>query len=242
MNIESSRVLGILAACFTLLGAISTVTTMVRILLPSSTVFNSFALGLTGIVGLFSIVGFILFFIAMFGFSRIYDENKIFYYPLWGIVILIAGCIFTFIILFALLFSNFSGLPHESSPSIIQSQLASFIQSFMPPILIVVGSLGLVNGLLNFWAFNLLAAKSGVPLFKTGAKVLLFGQLLGIVILVVVAFTFSFSVASLSDSVIFGLPGGILNYVAWAIFIVAYFRIKPVNYSANEVDIPSKGA
>ena len=159
MDIQTSRVLGILAASFTLLGAISTIITLLRLFLPN-TAFNVFALGISGIIGIFGFLGFILFLLAMWGFSKSYAEKRIFNYPLYGLIILIVGFIVTMIILFAFLFSNLlSMVPRDSPPSVVQDVITSIFQTYFPPFIIVFGLIGLVNSVLNVLAFNLLGTK-----------------------------------------------------------------------------------
>ena len=232
--------MGILAACFTLLGAISTAFSLLRFAFPALPLNTLTSFGVTSIIGVLGLLGFLLFLLAMNSFSRIYGEHRIFSFILYGIVIMIIGFIVAAIIMFALIFSNAASLISNSGDSsVVQAQVARLLQMFMPPVMIVFGLIGLTNTVLNVWAFNLLADKSSVPLFRTGAKVMFVGSLLSIVLLIIIGFTSSYSSGAINNLVFLAAPGGILTYIAWALYAVAFFRIRVASPQTLVSDNPA---
>jgi uncharacterized paraquat-inducible protein A len=116
------------------------------------------------------------------------------------------------------------------------------------PILPVFGIIGLIWIIFNVRAFNLLGDKSKVPLFRTGAKVLLAGALVSVVVTVIFAaigsaFSLSYNTLFLTLTV----PGGFVQDAAWALMAIAYFRIQaplvpavsPVNVTLNVTPVPT---
>jgi uncharacterized membrane protein len=73
----------------------------------------------------------------------------------------------------------------------------------------------------------LLADKTGVYLFKRAAKIFVIGALVNIVAGVaftVLALNFSIGFTTIALMV---LPGGLVQYIAWVLVAMAFFRIKP---------------
>ncbi len=94
MTIQTNRTLGGLGAIFSVLGAISTISSVFLYGYPTSSIANLSLVLISGVVGLFGFVGFILFLIAMYGFSRDYTEHRIFNYILYGFLCtVVAGII-----------------------------------------------------------------------------------------------------------------------------------------------------
>ena len=75
-------------------------------------------------------------------------------------------------------------------------------------------------------AFNLLSDKSKVPLFRTGAKVLLAGALVNIVIAVIFAVGGFYVLLSLNTLLALLTTGNLVQSVAWVLLAMAYFRIQ----------------
>ena len=96
--------LGGVGACLTLLGAISTVLSLVRYAFPNFAAADLAFSSVSGVVGLLAFVGFILFFVAMYGFSKDYSEHKIFDYILYGLIIAIVAAVIAAIIMLRILF------------------------------------------------------------------------------------------------------------------------------------------
>jgi uncharacterized membrane protein len=93
----------------------------------------------------------------------------------------------------------------------------------------------------NVKAFNLLSDKSNVPLFRTGAKVLIAGALVNIVIAIIFAVVVSFVTVPLNTLLALLTIGGLVQNVAWIIFAMAYFKIQepavPVQ-ATSPINIP----
>jgi uncharacterized membrane protein len=223
--VETNRSLGGIGAIFSLLGIISTIVTFGEYLAAgnssSSSVANFGLIGITGIVGLLVFVGFILFLVAMWGFSKDYNEKQIFNNIIYGIV----GAIVTVIVV-GVVWLIFVITSLFSVPGLNPSTSANAFLPYSAPLIAAISVATLVWAIFIVKAYNLLGDKSGVPLFRTGAKILLAGVILNIVVSVVFA---ALAISGLIDGKIFVLasvPGGILNYVSEGVFAMSFFRIK----------------
>lgn len=224
MTIESNRTLGGIGAALTVVGAVSTVLSIFQYTTPTTP--NIALMGVSGIVGAISFVGFILFLVAMYGFSRDYSDRRIFNYIIYGIVITIVAAVVAVVIWLAFVFANIVNIIPSLNPHPSSSDIQSALMPYLAPFLGVFGFVGLINIIFNVRAFNLLAQKSGVPMFKTGAKVLLVGGILTGVMGIVFAV---FGLSSLTTFDNFGIvvvPGGLVQEVAWVLLAVAFFRIQ----------------
>ncbi len=221
--------LGGIGACLTLLGAVSTVVALVRYAYPISASANFVFSLISGIVGLMTFTGFILFFIAMYGFSKDYGTHRIFDYILYGLIITIVVAVISGILMVAGFFANLTSIiPNLASPPTSQ-QIESSMLSFAAPFLAVFGFITLINVVFEVLAFNLLAVKSQVHLFRTSAKLLLAGGVLQIAIGIIFAIWASSGSASINTLTLIAVPSGLVQYTAWALLAVAFFRIPAFN-------------
>jgi uncharacterized membrane protein len=196
--------------------------------LPNSSPVYIAISAISGIVAVLGLVGFILFLIAMHGFSKDYGENRIFDYILYGLIIAIVAGVIALVIGFFVIFSNLASIiPSLTSTPPATAQITSTVLKSILPLTPAFAVVGLIWVAFNVRAFNLLADKSTVPLFRTGAKVLLAGAVLSIVISVVFALIGPSLSLSYSTLLALFIPGGLVQDVAWALLAMAYFRIKP---------------
>ncbi len=232
MTIQTNRSLGGWGAALTVTGVISTIITTIEYVIfgfDQSTNLIGARLALaavSGVVSLLALIGFILFLVAMYGVSRDYSEHKIFSYIIYGLIGSIITAVVIGVIWIAYFLSNLSSL----IPTLNQTVPPSEIQSLFTPSFSLLATLGSVVGLIwilfNVKAINLLSDKSGVPLFRTAARLFLLGAILNIVIGAVVA-VLTFSSAVSFNALFLALaPGSIIQYVAWAILAKAFFTIK----------------
>ena len=158
----------------------------------------------------------------MYGFSKDYAERKIFYYLLIGIVLTIIVVVATTISLVFLVLAT-----QISNPSTATTSLTNAFAYTTP----VFGAASIIWVLYNVKAFNLLSDKSGVPLFRTGAWILLAGAIMTVIFEVaftVVSVSTSMSISSFTNSLtVIAVPGAIVQGVAWVLFAKSYYRITP---------------
>lgn len=228
MTIQTNRTLGGIGACLTLIGAVSSVASLLTYAYPNSGPVTLAYSAISSIVGSLSFIGFILFLIAMYGFSKDYNEHRIFNYILYGIIVTIIAAVIVGIIAFIIIFANLGSIiPNFNGLTNSPTQISDMLLNYLSPVLAIIGFVGLIYVIFNVKAFNLLADKSQVPLFRTAAKVLLAGSLLNIVIGVVfAALAYSGSV-SINAFAVMAIPGGLVQDIAWLLFAIAFFRIKP---------------
>ena len=242
MTIESNRTLGGVAAILMLIGVISQASTVFGYAFPRSTGALIFA-GIGGIFGVLSFVGFLLFLVAMYGFSKDYQDHRIFSYLLYGIIITIIAAVILLAIFFIVILFNAATLfPNLSSSASSSSQISSQMSKIFGLIFPLFGLVGIIWVAFNVKAFNLLSDKSNVLLFRTGAKVLIAGALVNIVIAIIFAVIGTY--VSVSFTTLFALLtiGGLMQDIAWVLLAMAYFRIQaPVLrvQVAEPVNIPT---
>jgi uncharacterized membrane protein len=224
LAVESNRLLGGIAACLTAVGVVAQITAVVSYSFPLSAV-DLVLLGVGSFVGFLSFVGFILYLVAMHGFSRDYDEHRIFDYVLYGFIIaIVVGVIFAVVfgafVLSSVLSSSQAINPLD--PSQITSLITQSFMTFLP----VFGILGVIYIAFNLRAFNLLADKSGVSLFRTGAKVLFAGAVLGFILELSSVALASFEPISYSNILAISFPSVLIQDGAWALLAIAFLRIR----------------
>jgi uncharacterized membrane protein len=227
LTVESNRTLGTVAACLTLVGAVGSIASIVRFAYPDSLAVTVAVSGVSSIVGAISFVGFILFLVAMYGFSRDYQERRIFNYILYGIAITIAAAAVAGVVFFAYLMANMSSIISGISPNPSQSDILASISPYLAPAIGIFGFVSLIYVVFTVRSFNLLSDKSEVPLFRSGARLLLLGAILTIVIAIVVAAVAADAFLSVEGLAVMVLPGGLVQYLGWTVLALAYRRIKP---------------
>jgi len=233
--------MGGVAAIFILIGVVSQVTQIFQYLLPNASPSYLALSGVSGIVGVLGLVGFILFFVTMYGFSRDYSDHAIFNNLLYGLIIAIVAGVIAGAVTIILVLSNLSGIiPNLNSTPTPPTQITSSMLSSIRPVFPLFAAIGLIWVWFNFRAFNLLSDKSNVPLFRTGAKVLLIGAVVSVAIAVVFAVIGSSLSMSYNTLLILFIPGSIVQDVAWALLAMAYFRIKPPAPQAVSTQPPSQ--
>jgi uncharacterized membrane protein len=240
VTIQTNRTLGGIGASLTVIGAVSSVSSLFRYAYPNSGMTNLAYSAISSIVGSLTFIGFILFFIAMYGFSKDYNEHKIFNYILYGIIVTIIAAVIVGVIAFIIIFANLGNIiPNFNSSTNSPTQISDMMLNYLSPVVAIIGFVGLIYVIFNVKAFNLLADKSQVPLFRTAAKVLLAGSLLNIVVGVVFAALAYSGSASLNAFTVVAIPGGFVQDIAWLLLAIAFFRIKPPKtQSAAVTNIP----
>ena len=228
MTIESNRTIGGVAAILTLLGVFSLITSLFHYIFPNSAGLSLISIGVSGIFGVLAIVSFLLFLIAMYGFSNDYKEHRIFSNLMHGILFTIVAVVVAIGVVVLIVLFNFSTLFPNLGSSTSSTQISASFSRTLSLFLPISSLVGVVWTVFVVRAFNLLADKSKVPLFKTGAKVLLAGALVNIVIAIV------FAVVSVGANVSFSLNttvalltvGNLVQDVGWVFLAMAYFKIQ----------------
>ena len=155
-------------------------------------------------------------------------DHRIFSYLLYGIIITIIVAVVLFSILVIVILLNFVVLfPNLSSSISSSSQISSEMSRILEFIIPLFSLVGVIWVSFNVKAFNLLSDKSNVPLFRTGAKVLIAGALVNIVIAIILAIVSFYVTLSLTTLLALLTIGSLVQDVAWVILAKAYFRIHP---------------
>jgi uncharacterized membrane protein len=229
VTIASNRTLGMLGAIFTLIGAVSTALSVIRFFYPASIAANVAVTTVVGIVSSLALVGFLLFLIAMYGFSRDYGERRIFNYVLYGLLIGIVAAVVTVVFMVAFFLANLASVitafGSTNPPS--SSQVQSLMIPYLAPFLVVFSFIALINVVLDVRAFNMLGDKSAVPMFRAAAKVLLAGGLLMVASGVIFGVFAYVNLIAYDQLLFMTLPSGVIQEIAWLLLAIAFYRIQP---------------
>ncbi len=229
MTIESNRTLGGVAAILTVIGLLSNFITIAEYATLGTSrvsVPNLALAGVSGLLGILSFIGFILFLVSMYGFSKDYQERRIFNHVIYGFIITIVAAVVAVALWFALsigsIFSKVPSLGTQPSTADIQS----IITPYVSPLTIVIGLVALIYAIFVMRAFNLIGDKSTEPMFKTGAKLVLLGGLVTVAVTTIVGVIMATGQVSLDVFTLAAVPGGFVQIAAWAVLAKAYFSIK----------------
>jgi uncharacterized membrane protein len=165
--------------------------------------WTGFFEGFCLILGVISIVAFILFFLAMHKLSKYYQEPAIFKKLLYSLLISIIAGIVIYIITIVFTTSTIPTVETAVTPEDIGQFLVQFIAFFVAIITVAI-VLSIINGLLYYQAFNKLCEKSGVDNFKTAGLLYLIGAITNIV----------------------GI-GAIITWIAWIFAAQGYKKLTP---------------
>jgi uncharacterized membrane protein len=222
--------LGGIGAIFSVIGVVSTVSSVFLYRNPASASgLNVLFALVTSVIGLFSFVGFILFMVAMYGFSKDYAEHRIFGYLVTGIIWTIVGAVVAGVIFVVALLLNLATIIPNLNPSTTDpSQATASMMNFLSPFTAVFLFVGLIWIVFNVKALKLLGEKSEVPLFKTATGVLLAGAVVNVGVGVFFALLMFSGLINYSTYLLAAIPGGLVQDGAWLLLAMAFFRIKPL--------------
>jgi uncharacterized membrane protein len=230
VTIESNRTLGGIGALLTLTGVAGTISSIFTIGTEGAT--NLAFLLIIGLTGLLSFVGFILFLISMNGFSKDYADQRIFQYIIYGFIgAIITGVVtlttWAILTLANILTLNSQSIPSNSSDT--TALLAPYISALTP----VMAVAGLVWIYFNYKSYNLLADKSEVSLFRSAAKIFVLGAIVNIAVGAVFAILIYNNSIDYSTLALASVPGGLIQYLAWAFIAKGFFSIKAPSVQAT---------
>jgi uncharacterized membrane protein len=231
LTIQFNRSLGGYGACLVALGIISTVISFFQNLMLNSIGVSLTLSAVSGIFGLLSLIGIILVLVAMSGFASDYHEPKIMSYIWKAIITVIIGVVIIVAIAFILIILNLSTIipsnPSNGSTLLASSEIATTTERWIAPIFPIAGFVGLISIVFVMRSLNLLGEKSEVSLFRVSGKVLLASILVTIIIGIIFAVISAYVSVPYTSISLVGIPGGIIQEVAWILLAMAYFRIKP---------------
>ena len=232
MTVASNRMLGGIGSLLMTSGVVGALFGLADLFIPNP------ALSLYGAVTLFGalfdfliFIGFILFFIGMYGLSRDYNEQGIFNNVIYSIISAVIMIVLTGVVLvFAIVLNSINNAGSSSTNPIVSTvEYASSGQ--MPPTQLLATPLvsiaTIVMAIFLMRAFNQLSIKTEVSLFKTGGKILLYTSILTFAFVTIFAFIVYYGPFSLHNYSIVTQLAGLVQYIAWATLTIAFSRIKP---------------
>ena len=186
----------------------------------------SLASPFSGVLGVAGLAGIILFMVAMRRFAGGYNDLGIFDNALYGLLSSIIISVLAAVVMVAIIFMNWGTVFSTFNPVPSQTNLQSILGYAVPTIpFFSVG--GIVQALFMMRAFNLLAAKSDVRLFKTAGLALVAGSVLALILSCIGALLFlAASISATATMLAVPFAGIAINYLAWIFVAKAFFSIK----------------
>jgi uncharacterized membrane protein len=227
MAVGSNRMLGGIGALLLVVSAASPLLVLPRFvdLYSASSDVSPFS----WVFGLAGLAGLVLFMVAMRGFASDYGDMGIFNNALYGVLsgIVVAGVAGGLMLI--VLFTNIGSWMPTLNPVPTQPDFESIL-SFMVPIMPAVSVASLAQALFTMRAFNLLAVRSEVRLFRTAGWALVAGSLLGLILGCIGVLLFLAASISVIGVLVIPFAGTAIGYLAWIVAAQAFFAVKaPTN-------------
>lgn len=159
----------------------------------------------------------------MYGFSKDYQESKIFQYVLYGLIAAIVLGVITVLITTIILISHIGSL--ITDPSMPTQFTQDFYQQILVPSLLISSFINVVPAIFNMLAFNKLANNSTVQLFRTVGKLGIAAAVATFTLWLIGAalhFAGSLNITSIYS---FVTVGSAISLVAWVLAAKAYYSI-----------------
>ena len=129
MTIQSDKTLGGIGAVLVLVGAISSIFSIIRFAFQNNTVLYLVTSSIGGLISLVAFVGFLLFLVAIYNFSKDYNERKIFDNILTGII---ATIVVGVVAAVAFVIFAFTSILELADPALFSSTLLRlFLRSWL---------------------------------------------------------------------------------------------------------------
>jgi len=238
VTLESNRMLGGVGALLIVVGAVFSLFSLAAYVFPPVSVVFA---GVAVVLGVLSFVGFIMFMIALNGLASYYGDRGIFDNALYGVLVVIVGCVVAAMVAVAIVaFSAIgSGWRIMAAPSL--AELAPFMFGPVVGVYVVTGVFGFVYAWFFRRAFNRLAAKSQVDLFRTGGLLFMVGVLVSLAVMIICALLVYAMVISFTGIFAVGAVGSVVSCAAWAVVTAAFFRIKVPASQTPQTSTPATG-
>jgi len=228
MALESNRMLGGIGALLIVISSITSFLSLSRFFFPNLSIAS-----LGSLFGVLGLVGIILFLIAMKGFAVHYKAPSIFNNALYWVITSIIEVVVAFALAFAVVLSVLNRIIGTITPFTPANPptLSSVLEILRPligyfiPVGVVVFAFALVSVVFIIRAFNGLADKSGVRLFRTAGLLFLVGTVLAGALALVAVLLVLAALVSISAVLAITAVSGLVSLVAWILATVAFFRI-----------------
>jgi uncharacterized membrane protein/ribosomal protein L40E len=224
MAVATNKQLGFVAALLTVLGLIYSVLSIGRYSFPFTGAPN-IDVGVGLVLAPLSLIGLVLFLVAMNGFANDYQDRSIFNNALYAFLsgLILVGV--TFGVSFFIVFSNIGNIiPFLGTPDSATQIFQTFAERLVP-VLPFVSILGLVPAVFNMRAFNTLAAKSEMRMFRTVGLLGVVAAAFTIVLWFLAAALFYTGILTVSTIFSLSPVASIVSLVAWILAAKAFLSI-----------------
>src|SRR3990170_349243 len=235
MAVSSNKMLGFAAALLIIIGSIPALLNIGQYSYPFSSIPS---VGGSLLLALLGIVGLILFLVAMNGLANDYQDRAIFNNALYsfisGIIVAVAAVVVGVLVVL----SNIGSLIPSTGPPVFSTGFFESLIAYFVPVLPVVSVLNLVPAVFNLRAFNRLASKSGIKLFRTVGLLGIVAVVFTIVLGFLAAALFYAAVIAASSVFTVSVVGSAISLVAWIVAAVAFWSIKENTSQASPMSTP----
>ncbi len=238
MAVSTSKNLGLAASLLTIFSLIYYFLTVLQAGYPLTNA-SPFSVTTALFFAPLGIVGFILFLVAMYTFSKDYQDNAIFNYVLYGFIagIVIAGVVFAIVMVYV--FSTLGGiLLQPTSPNFGAQFLQNFLENFLP-FFLIVPIISLIPAFFNMLAFRRLASKSEVRLFRTVGLLGVVAALIGVASWFLGVALFYAGAMPISSIFTLFIASSVVSLAAWILAAKAFHSI-PVPTSRTNLAPPTE--
>jgi uncharacterized membrane protein len=233
--ISSNRLLGFSAALLIVIGSIPALLNTGRYAYPFS---NVSSVGISLPLAILSFVGLILFLVAMNGLANDYQDRGIFNNALYSFISGIMVGVAAGVIAVLFLLSNLGNfIPSTGPPAFSTDFFESLIDLFVP-VLPIVSVLNLIPAVFNLRAFNRLAAKSEVRLFRITGLLGVVAAVVTILLGFLAAALFYAAILSASSVFTVSVAGSAISLVAWIVAAAAFWSINENTSQAVQIPTP----
>ena len=223
MALATNKQLGFVAAILTIIGLLYSILTTGTVGYPFSGTSTAYLVP-SFLVAPLGFIGFILFLVAMYGLSKNYQDQQIFNYVLYGLIVsIVLGVVVAGIAVFIVLIniSSFTSAPFSGSGT----QILQNYFGILLPVLLAAQFISLVTAWFNMLAFKRLAKKSGVRLFRTAGSLGVAAPAATIALWFIGAALFYADILTVSNISNFSVVGSAVSLAAWALAAKAFYSI-----------------
>ena len=223
LAISSNRLLGFAAALLIVIGSIPALLIVGRYSYPFSSVPS---VGASLPLAVLSIVGLIMFLVAMNGLANDYQDHNIFNNALYSFISGIIVAVVAVVIGVLIVLSNIDIFIPSAGPPVFPTDFFESLIDYFVPVFPIVAAINLIPAVFNLRAFNRLATKSDVRLFRITGLLGVVAAVVTIVLGLVAAALFYAAIIAASSVFTVSVVGSAISLVAWIVAAVAFWSIK----------------
>ncbi len=178
-------------------------------------IFSTALISISVVVSIISLVGYVMFLVAMYRLSKRYSEPSIFNNLLKALIISIVWAVVVCVLIYFSISASLNAQINAPSPS-----PTIFMQLMIPVIVIIIGSIpvSIICGFLYKWTFDKVGEHSGVENFKTAGLLYLIGSALSLI------------------------GGGVITWISWIFAAMGFNKLTSIPAKTGYFSTTPSGA